>query len=205
MNRLLSIVLVAISALLVAACQNGGDDAGPLDISQVVPTEVRTGNESFLMVIGSGFRDGASVTLGGRTLAQVTFVNNALLTAVVPAGVEAGGHPVSVALPNGDTVRGDQPVTVIAARPEPTPTPRPSPAPSPTPTPTRTATPTPTPAPTPEPTPRPTATPTPTPAPTAAPTPAPTRTPAPTPARTPMPSPVFSAPPIPGDRPTGTP
>lgn len=185
----------AILALLVAgsflvAC--GDDTSDPLEVKGVEPRQVRSGSESFVMIIGSGFEDGASVQLGGRPLAQVTFVSSALLTAVVPAGLESGGYPVSVTLPDGASARGDAPITVINARPEPTPTPRPTPAPTPTPTPEPTRAPTRTPAPTatptPEPTREPTVRPTATPAPTQERTPTRTATPTRTPTRAPDPS-----------------
>ena len=194
--------LLALTCLLAFGCRDGDvRDAGPLEVQEIIPRQVGNNRETLLLVVGSGFREGATVTLGTTPLPQATFVNDALVTAVVPEGLAPGGYPVTVSLPDGGSARGSTPLTVINARtPEPTPAPPPPPPPpAPTATP-RTPTPQPTPAPTPALTPAPTAAPTRTAPPT--PTPVVTPTTAATPAPTPGPT---RAPATPTATPTATP
>jgi len=211
-------VLLLLLCLPLAGC---GNDETPPAIENVFPEQVRSDRDSLLLVVGNGFEQGATVSLGSTPLSQVTYVNNALMTAVVPTGVMSGGYAVSVSLPNGRSVESPGRLTVVAtATPEPTPTATPTRTPTATPTQTPTATPTrtptatptqeatPTPSPTPEPTPPPTQTPTQTPRPTAQPTrtPPPTQPPSSAPPSTstpepappqPTPSPIFFPPTVP--------
>jgi hypothetical protein len=209
MIRLLLVTLSLAGAAVCAACRNGSEFGNTrLAVDQIVPSQIGNSREAFLLIVGSGFRDGATVVMGGNPLAQVTYVNEALLTAVVSPGLAGGGYPVSVTLPDGRTVRSGEPVTVVSDAPTPstpaaTPTPRPSPTATPAPAPTPTRTPTPPP---PEPTPQPTPAPTRPPAATPRPSPAPTATARPSP----TPTPQFFPPPVqtpvaPPGTPTGTP
>src|SRR5213080_4030405 len=90
-----------LPALLLVAC---GSDAkppppGPLAVSRVFPDRVGNDHESLVLIVGSGFRDGVTVALGPNQLRQPTFINDQLVSAVIPVGVAAGSYPVAVNAP----------------------------------------------------------------------------------------------------------
>ena len=164
-------LMLALLALAVAGCRSNGPTrvaaTGPVALDLIEPNRFVNDREQLVLIKGSGFREGVTVRLGSTALRDVTVVNQALVTAVVPRGVAVGAQPLSVSAPGAGTVQS-APLMVTG------------PAPAQTPAPTRTATPTPTP----------TATATPTPSPTPPPTPtAPPRTPEPTVPPTPEPTP----------------
>ena len=146
MNRLiLRVALVILVPALFAACNDGGDGRQePPAVTQVLPGQVRNDRETLLMVVGQGFREGASVTLGTTQLPQSTFVNEAMVTAVVPRGLAAGGYPITVSVPGGGDARGPVPITVLSATAPPAPPPPPPPPPPAPPSPTQTTAPAPT-------------------------------------------------------------
>lgn len=194
-HALLRIALVCVALLpaALAGCRDGEQESErPLalrDTPQVLPRQLAADREGFLLIFGSGFADGMGVSFGGRALAGVTVVNDALVTAVVPPGTPPGAQNVTVSRSGQPSITATEQVIVVRGGSEPPP-PTPTAALPPTATPSRTATPPPTATPTPPPTPAPTptATPTRTPTPTATPTtPAPTAT-ATTTGRTPTPT-----------------
>ena len=204
MTRGLTCLTLACLLVLVTGCRadTGGSADVPLGLERVYPPRVQNDRETLLLIQGSGFREGMTATLGPAALQQTSFINEVLLSTVVPRGVAAGAYPVAVRAPGGRTVASPEMVTVVDARSTPTPTPTalpPTPTPPPpTQSPTRTPEPTPPPPP---PTPIPTPQPTPTPAPPTAtprpPTPAPTQPPMPTPQPAPpTPTPAQTPPPI---------
>ena len=82
----LVMILTVVSSLLLA-CNNGdGGRRDPPEITQVLPGQVRNDRETLLMVVGRGFREGSSITLGTTQLPQSTFVNEEMVTAIVPRG-----------------------------------------------------------------------------------------------------------------------
>ena len=212
MTRIGTVPLTALLTawLLVIGCGGQQPPAQPPAIREVYPTRISNERDSLLLIPGQGFREGVAVRLGSIALERPTFINEALVTAVVPRGVAAGSYPVVVTVPGAGSATSREPLTVLGgraptppARPQPTATP--TPAPTPTPSPTRPPA-TPTPAPTPVRTPEPTAAPQqPTPPPAT-----PLRTP--TPAATPTPGadlperePPLAAPQGPPDREAGPP
>jgi hypothetical protein len=165
----------------------------------VLPREIATDQDAFVILVGSGFRPGLRVAVGpclvGRDLqGRVTWLNDNYATASISGGLQPGYYDVGITNLDGSFAKLDRALTVRPARgtgraavcPAVSPT-APPPAPA-TPSPTLTLTPTPTapPAPTPPPTstPTPTAAPTRTATPTAAATATAAGTPAPTPAAT---------------------
>lgn len=203
--RLLSATL-ALLLLIGCGGDTGDRPAGALAVERIEPKQVGNDRDSFLIVVGNGFHEGMTATIGTTALQQVTYVNELLLTAVVPRGVAPGSYPISVRALDGNTAASTEMVTVVDSRR--TPTPAATPMRTATPAPTATPTPTPTPPP---PTPTPTPTPPPTPAPTATTTPTPplqptaTTTPTQMPA-TPLRQPTATAtpPPQPTQQPTAT-
>lgn len=221
------LLLPLLAALALAGCGKGDAVSTPPVAQRVLPERLTSERDALLLIIGDGFDRATRVSLNGRALSGVTFVNAKLLTAIAPAGLEAGAYALAVSGAAGSSAL-PQPLTIVAGRstnvgatPAPvtvapsataTATPPATPAPSPEPTPAATPSPTP-PPPTPAPTAAPTPAPQPTPAPTAAPTPAPQPTAQPTPLATPRPTtaPVAvpttapTAPPLPTIAPTAPP
>jgi outer membrane biosynthesis protein TonB len=207
MTRSVTCLILTCLLLFVTGCRgdSGGPPDAPLGVERVYPPRALNDRETLLLIQGSGFREGMTAALGSTALQQTSFINEVLLSAVVPRGVAAGAYPVAVRVPGGSTAASREMVTVVDARSTPTPAPTavptalpPSPTPPP-PTPTRTPEPTPTPPPpTPTPTPQPTPTPPPPTATPRPPTPAPTQPPMPTPQPTPPPTqiPVQTPPPL---------
>jgi hypothetical protein len=159
-------VAALIAAMLLVRCSSA---VGPPTIERVSPATIVPGRTTQLLIAGQGFRDGASVTLGGQVQAPSVWVNDHYMAASVPGGLgqERSTYSVEVTNPDGQRGISQQTVTVGATpTPEPTATPTPTPKatlPPPTPVrtpPTRVPTPTPTPSPTPTETPTPVATPT---------------------------------------------
>lgn len=184
-------------------------------MTDVLPREIATDRDAFVILVGSGFRPGLRVALGpclvGRDVqGRVTWLNDKYATASIAGGLAPGYYDVGITNLDGSFAKLDRALTVrptqgtgraaVCPAPSspspasPTAAPTASPTIPPTATPTPTLTPTPTPPPTPTPTPAPTrtATPTATPAPTApgmpAPTPVATATATATPGQTPTPS-----------------
>lgn len=180
--------LIALVTLVAIGCGGTGSTppraTGPMMLQRAFPVGISNERESLLLVVGSNFREGATVRLGNVALQRPTFVNDVLLTAVVPAGFQAGTHALTVSAPGAAAVTLADAISVLdTRRPAPTPTPSATPPPA---TPEPTPTPAPTPVRTPSPTPPPA---TPTPA-----TPVPATPPPATPRPQPSPAPVTPAP-----------
>ena len=141
---------------------------------------------TLITITGTGFIDSPTVTLGGGSCTQVTFISSTKIRCFTPSGMAGPAEDIVVTNPDSGSGTG---VGLFSFRFTMPPPPPPPPI-DPTPTPTPTATPTPTPTATP------TATPSPSPSPTSmstpAPSPTPTATPTPTPSATPSPSPTPS-------------
>jgi hypothetical protein len=133
--KFLPLVILTTLALAFVACRDDTPPPSePLAVREVLPAQLRNGSEALVMVVGSGFRDGASVSLSGRRLEQTTFVNQALLATVVPAGTAIGAYPVTVTLPDGSSARApgrSQSSRAGWSAPSASPSPTPSPSPSP--------------------------------------------------------------------------
>jgi hypothetical protein len=122
--RYVSIMLVMtmLSAILPAPVSAAPVSAAPAIIS-VVPAQVVNDVSTTITVNGSGFSAGSAVVLLNGSALSTTVVNDAVLTAVVPARFAAGCHTVVVS--NG--VAGDPDATwscldVVAPTPTPPPT-----------------------------------------------------------------------------------
>lgn len=161
--------LFALDLLTLAASACGGNGAAPT-IDRFSPGTAGSGRQTFLLISGNGFHDGARVTIGGRTVAtRTTWINTQLAAAVLPQGIQPGEYSVELTNPDGQRAVSEQHLFVHAG-------PAPSSAASATETPAiATAAPT-------------------TPAPPAR-TPEPPRAPSPTPHPSPSPSPEPSPPP----------
>jgi hypothetical protein len=150
--------LVGCIAVAAAAC---GSSSTQPKIDSFAPAALRPGNSSILLVSGSGFADGAKLTLGGKTAAvRSVWVNAMSVSAVLPEAIPPGEYSVEVTNPNGRQGVSQQHLRILpapTASPVPTqtptasperrtPTPRPTaPPPPPPPPPRRTVTPAPTP------------------------------------------------------------
>ena len=88
-------------AMLLAAC--GGD---PPTVDLVDPAKGEAGAE--IRIVGGGFTDSATATLGGVAVAELTFRGAATLDGVVPAGLAPGPHDLVV-------TSGEQSVTLAGA------------------------------------------------------------------------------------------
>lgn len=96
-SRLLAaVVLVPLLAAAGGAC--GTAASGPA-ITRVRPAAVAPGG--MLLLSGTGFDPAGGVSLDGRPLERVTWVNAELLAAVIPGDTPAGAHPVEVWSPTG--------------------------------------------------------------------------------------------------------
>ncbi len=88
-------------------------DASPV-VSQVIPTTAFNDRTTEMLVQGQNFADGAVVRLGTTPLATIR-INSTTLLAVVPAGLEAGAYPLTVANPDGGQVSLPAGFTVLDA------------------------------------------------------------------------------------------
>ena len=88
-------------------------DASPV-VSQVIPTTGFNDRTTEMLVQGLNFADGAVVRLGTTPLATIR-INSTTLLAVVPAGLEAGAYPLTVANPDGGQVSLPTGFTVLDA------------------------------------------------------------------------------------------
>jgi len=93
------------------------------DLISITPTTIVNDVSNTITVAGSGFDNTAAVLLDGSALAT-TFLNDQTLTAVIPAGLAAGPHTITVSM-TGTTVNGSATLTVLAPTPIP-PTPAPT-------------------------------------------------------------------------------
>jgi hypothetical protein len=101
---------------------------GNLAIDQVEPRELSAASGGTLSVYGTGFTSDCVVRLVGYGLLATSYVNDAALTAQVPAGTAAGTYDIQVS--DGDRTAGlAQAVKLVA--PQPTPVPKPPATPPP--------------------------------------------------------------------------
>jgi hypothetical protein len=102
-SLLSSVVLV----LLTAGCTDSSRPVGPgetansLKVNAVSPNSGSTLTDTAIQILGIGFVNGSSLTLGGAAT-SVTFVNSTLLRATAPPHA-AGAIDIVVRNPNGDT------------------------------------------------------------------------------------------------------
>jgi hypothetical protein len=104
------------AALLAAALACGGESSGApsglpepaLDVTGVMPSEGDVQGGTYVAVMGSGFREGASVAIGGAAATSVRVVSGRWLTAVAPPGRAAGVVGVAVTNPDGRRVERPQ-------------------------------------------------------------------------------------------------
>lgn len=84
-----------------------GASAAPPDIVSITPSSGFTTGGDAVMISGSDFQSGATVTIGGAAATSVVFVSATELTAVTPAGT-AGARDVVVTNPDAqaDTLTG---------------------------------------------------------------------------------------------------
>lgn len=206
-SHLIGPLIVLLCAVIAPGCSSGQPSSPPTvppAMVDVLPREITTDQDAFVILVGSGFRPGLRVAVGpclvGRDVqGRVTWLNDHYATASISGGLQPGYYDVGITNLDGSFAKLDRALTVRPARgtgpaavcPAASPTAAsPTPAtPSPTPTlpptpPAPTAPPTPTPPPTPPPTPTPTAAPTRTATPTATAAATAAGTPAPTPAAT---------------------
>jgi len=103
MRRTSSIVLL----LLTVACSESSRPAGPggstnpLKVNAVSPSTGSTVKDTPIQILGTGFENGSTLTLGGAGT-SVSFVNSTLLRATAPPH-PAGPIDIVVRNPNGDT------------------------------------------------------------------------------------------------------
>jgi len=134
-NILLGLTLVSILALSLAvpalaqpvSLQNTPVPTDPLDTRPVItgiePTKISyTGGT--ITVLGGNFQSGAVVRLIGLGALSTTFVNDTMLTAIVPANSPAGTYSVQVTNPDLQSTTLENALKIKAA-PEPTSPPTP--------------------------------------------------------------------------------
>jgi hypothetical protein len=98
-----SIVLL----LLTVGCSESSRPAGPggttnaLKVNAVSPSTGSTVTDTAIQILGTGFVNGSTLTLGGAAT-SVSFVNSTLLRATAPPHA-AGAIDIVVRNPNGDT------------------------------------------------------------------------------------------------------
>jgi hypothetical protein len=116
--------LIIVAALLLSPLQAF---AAPI-VSSVEPGTIANTHSASLVIRGSGFVSGAVVLLDGVGALETSFVSEAVLTALVPAGAPAGTFGVSVVLPDASSGRLDNAITILGptATPQPTHTPHPT-------------------------------------------------------------------------------
>ncbi|MDQ3702595.1 MAG: IPT/TIG domain-containing protein [Chloroflexota bacterium] len=111
-------------ALATTACGLGGDDP---QITQVRPMTATAGE--LLLVSGRTFAKADVVWINGQPATQVTWVNDRLLTAVVPPDLPTGAYPLEVRSIGGE--RDAVSLNVVGRRAAPLSTvPQPAPHPS---------------------------------------------------------------------------
>lgn len=113
----------------------------PPDIDDVEPDWVLNTHDTQITILGSGFQSGATVRAKTFGLLSSEWINDTLLTAIVPAGLAKGKYDVQVTNPDGrsDTRKNAfevaTPTPTPTITPEPTTTGIPTSTPEPTPTP----------------------------------------------------------------------
>lgn len=76
-----------------------------------------SGNTKTLTITGTGFRSGATVTLGGQACTNVNVVNSTTITCTTPASTFTDGQSLTVTVTNGTTNQvASSPNTVTARR-----------------------------------------------------------------------------------------
>ena len=84
---------------------DGGDDTGSdaISVLQITPTSAAEGEAVDVIILGSGFVDGAEARIGGISLTGTEVVNGETVIGRTPTSLPAGEHDVEVVLPSGDT------------------------------------------------------------------------------------------------------
>lgn len=96
-----------LAALMLLACT-----AEPPVVEAVSPEEGKPGEA--LRVVGSGFVDGATVTLGGAPVADVSVKGLTLIEGTAPAGLAPGPQELVVENPDGQVGKKTGAFTVAA-------------------------------------------------------------------------------------------
>ncbi len=113
----------------------------PPDIDDVEPDWLLNTQDTQITILGSGFQDGATVRAKTFGLLSSEWVNDTLLTAIVPAGLARGKYDVQVTNPDGRSDTRKNAFEVATPTPTPTITPVPTNTGIPTSTPEPTSTP----------------------------------------------------------------
>lgn len=113
LSMLIALLIIAIPAPAYAQ-----------EVISVAPTEIVNNVENTITVTGNGFDASATVNLDGRPLVTNRGGIPQTLTAVVPAGIAAGSHEITVTMA-GAAVTGFANLTVTDPAPPDTPVPQP--------------------------------------------------------------------------------
>jgi len=84
-------------------CEGGNVAVGELQVTAMSPAEGFNDEDTEVSIIGKGFEPGPTVKLGATHLNAVVVVSADLISARVPAGMQAGTYLLIVANSNGDT------------------------------------------------------------------------------------------------------
>jgi photosystem II stability/assembly factor-like uncharacterized protein len=106
-------VLISIAALLAligllgatGLGRSGLSLAAPLDltVAEVAPSQAPNDLDAAIVVTGTDFADGATVTLGDEPLGDVSRVSSATLQATVPWGMDPGVYTLTVTNPDSES------------------------------------------------------------------------------------------------------
>lgn len=111
-------VLSGCLTLIAVCCVGcGASDEAPA-LRQIRPAELSPG--AFVMFSGERMDRIATVAIGGQLASDLTLVNTELLTAVMPAALAPGPHPLELRTIDGRTVHG---AVTVALPPSPAPAP----------------------------------------------------------------------------------
>jgi len=113
----------------------------PPDIDDVEPDWLLNIHDTQITILGSGFQNGATVRAKTFGLLSSEWVNDDLLTAIVPAGLAKGKYDLQVTNPDGRSDTRKNAFEVVTPTPTPTITPEPTTTGIPTSTPEPTPTP----------------------------------------------------------------
>lgn len=107
----------ALAVLVITACKPPRyvyPDAGDpnLHIDSVEPNVISADEDTEITVIGAAFLPDVTLLLGTRPLTNVTLVNSAVITAIVPKGNAPGVFDLTVVNPTGDQATLAQALTV---------------------------------------------------------------------------------------------
>ncbi len=73
----------------------------PISISGVEPNQAHSDESTEVVITGRGFKQGATVTVGGVAATGVQYESATQVRATFPAGLPVGAHDVRVSIPEG--------------------------------------------------------------------------------------------------------